>query len=190
MADRMVLGVFPDRDDADEAVNDLESAGFNAKDISILMKDTRGDQQVVTTTGTGDNVASGAATGATTGGVIGGIAGLLVGIGAIALPGFGGLLIGGPLAAALGLTGAAATTISGAATGILAGGLIGALMGLGIPEEDARVYEDRIKQGGILVSVPTTTERENEVRAILEDNDADQIRSINFDRERTYAVRS
>lgn len=106
------------------------------------------------------------------------LAGLLVGIGAIAVPGIGALFIGGPLAAALGLSGAAATTVSGAATGALAGGLIGALLGLGVPEEDARIYEERIKEGGILIAIPSRTGDEARAMDILEDTGADQVRAI------------
>jgi hypothetical protein len=175
MAD-MVLGVFSDRDNAENAINDLRSNGYDAKNISIIMKDTAEAQTVASNTGA--NVATAATSGAATGGVLGAVAGLLVGIGAIAVPGIGALLIGGPIAAALGLTGAAASTVSGAVTGALAGGLLGALMGLGIPEEDARIYEDRVRAGGILVAVPTRMGEGPEARDILEENGAEQIRSV------------
>jgi uncharacterized membrane protein len=179
---KMVLGVFTERDDAEDAIEELKTAGYNAKDISIIMKNDKESEEFADSTGT--NVAEGAVSGAATGGVIGAIAGLLIGVGAIAIPGLGAILIGGPLATALGLTGAAATTVSGAATGALAGGLIGALMGLGIPEEDARVYEERINQGAILVAVPTRADHESEAEDILEENGADRIRTIQMDETR------
>ncbi len=175
--DRMVFGIFPARDNAEMAITHLEDNGFKAKDISIVMRDQGEAREIASDTGT--NVVGGAVSGAVTGGVLGGLAGLLIGVGAITIPGLGALLIGGPLAAALGLTGAAATTASGAATGALAGGLLGALMGLGLPEQDARYYEDRIKAGGILVIVPTfDMEEEEEARRIMEDNGADQVKSV------------
>jgi hypothetical protein len=174
MAD-MVLGIFSSRKNAEDAIDDLKANGFNVKDISIVMKDTREGEDLAASTGT--NVAEGAVTGATTGGALGALAGLLVGIGAIAVPGIGALLIGGPLAAALGLTGAAATTVSGAVTGALAGGLVGALTGLGIPEEEARAYEEDIRAGAILLAVPVRT-GEDEATAILKENGAEKIRSI------------
>ncbi len=173
---KTVIGIFSSEEDAQTAVEDLETAGYETKDISIMMKNRTSAERFANDTGT--NVANSAVSGAVTGGVIGGIAGLLIGIGAIAVPGIGALLIGGPIATALGVTGAAATTVSGATTGILAGGLIGALMGLGVPREDAAVYEERIKQGGILVAIPAQEGREEDVMAILEDNGADQIRAI------------
>ncbi len=173
---KMVLGIFSSEADAQTAVDDLQAAGYETKDISIVMKHVDAASRFAEATGT--DVANSAVSGAVTGGVIGGIAGLLIGIGAITVPGIGALLIGGPIAAALGITGAAATTVSGAATGVLAGGLIGALMGLGISREDAAIYEARIKNGGILIAIPAQAGREEEVMAILEDNAADQIRAI------------
>lgn len=175
---QMVLGIFADRADAEAAIEDLKDEGYNPKDISIIMKDVEEGRAVAGTTGA--NVAEGAVAGATTGGALGALAGLLVGIGAIALPGIGGLLVGGPLAAALGLSGAAATTVSGAVTGALAGGLVGALTGLGIPEEDAKVYEERIKSGAILLAVPARTGDGEDAKDILLDHGADQVRSVSM----------
>jgi uncharacterized membrane protein len=174
----VVLGLFADRSYANDAVNDLQTRGYNTKDISIIMRDT--DGKTVSETSTGENVAGGALSGATTGGMIGAIAGLLVGIGAIAIPGIGGVLIGGPIAAALGLTGAAATTVSGAVTGALAGGLLGGLVGLGVPEEEAKIYESRVKEGQILVFVPLGTKSEEEVRTVLAEFGATEIRSFSL----------
>lgn len=173
------LGVFLDRVRAEEAINDLEKAGYNPKDMSIMVKDLEAAREVADTTGV--NVAEGMVSGATTGGMLGGVAGLLIGLGAIAIPGVGALLIGGPIATALGLTGAAATTVSGAITGALAGGLVGVLVGLGVPEETARVYEDRIRDGGVLLAVPEADGDTSETRRILEEHGAEQIRTLNLD---------
>lgn len=173
---KTILGIFSSEEDAETAVEDLEMVGYEAKDISIVMKHKEKDKDLTQDTGT--NVANSAVSGAVTGGVIGGIAGLLIGIGAIAVPGIGALLIGGPIAAALGITGAAAATVSGATTGVVAGGLLGALMGFGVTQEDAKVYEEKIKKGGILVAVPAQEGKEEEVIIILNDNGADQVRSV------------
>ncbi len=173
----MILGIFSDRNSAERAITDLENLGFNPKDISIIMKDQEGARDMARETGS--NVASGAASGAATGGVIGALAGLLIGIGALAIPGIGAVLIGGPIAAALGLSGAAATTASGAVTGILAGGLVGALTHLGVPEEEARTYEERIRSGAILLAVPVSSDQTQEVTNILQNNNADQVRTLN-----------
>lgn len=176
----MVLGVFTDRINAEVSISELEKHGFDPKDISIIMKDESG--KVVQ--GTGFNIAEGAASGAATGGILGGLTGLLIGIGAITMPGVGAILIGGPIAAALGITGAAATAVSGAVTGALAGGFVGALVGLGVPEEVARDYEEAIKQGAILIAVPTIDRNEDEAREIMGKHQAHQIRAIGLSEEK------
>lgn len=180
MAHKMLLGVFSDRDDAEDAIEELKSAGFNPKDISIVARDTAVTNDVAESTGA--NVASGAVSGATTGGVVGALAGLLVGIGAIAVPGIGALFVAGPIATALGLTGAAASTVSGAVTGAVAGGLVGGLVGLGVPEEEARVYENQVRSGAILLAVPTRSDEDDEAESILEDNGAEKIRAVSMTR--------
>ncbi len=179
----MVLGMFRNRDFAENAILDLESKGFNPRDISIVMRDQNEAQEVSHSTGA--SVAEGAFSGMATGSVVGGITGLLVGIGAIAVPGLGALLIGGPLAAALGLSGAAATTATGAVTGALAGGLIGGLVGLGVSEEDAQYYDSQIRDGGILLAVPERGRR-SEVVEILEYNHAQNVRTITDNFEADY----
>lgn len=171
---KMIFGVFTEKVNAENAINELEHDGFDPKNISIVMKDDQ-DAQVIKNN-TGANVTEGATTGA----VIGGLAGVLIGIGAIAIPGIGALLVAGPLVAALGLTGAAASTIAGATTGALAGGLIGALVKLGIPEEDAKVYEESVKSGAILVAVPEMDGKYKEVSSILTEQGAQQVKTIDL----------
>lgn len=173
----VVLGVFSSEANAENAITKLEARGYNSKDMSILMKDSAGAKRI--SKDTGANVAEGAVAGASTGAVVGGLAGFLAGT---VLPGLGGFLIGGPIGAALGLSGAAAITVSGAATGAVAGGLIGALTStFGISERDAREYETRINEGGILVAVPAKEGDDAEVRSIISNFDADGIRIIDSD---------
>jgi YHS domain-containing protein len=69
--------------------------------------------------------------------------GWLVGIGALAIPGLGPFIAAGPLMAAL----------AGVGVGGTVGGIAGALVGMGIPEHEAKRYEVRVKEGGILLSV-------------------------------------
>lgn len=184
---RTILGIFDNRENAESAIFDFEAVGLAPKDISLVMKDASVAHDISDNTDV--DVIEGAATGITTGAALGGLAGLLVGMGTIAIPGIGGLLIGGPLAAALGLTGATATTISGAATGALAGGLLGALLGLGLSEEDAMIYEQSIREGGILVAVPASSDQYEDVREIMKGNGATQIKTLSYQdiREKRYA---
>lgn len=180
---KMVLGIFSMDDDAAEAIRELNRDGYDPKDISIMMRDNQG---VVTESGS--RVGEGLVSGATTGGIIGALAGLAIGVGAIVIPGVGGFLVGGPLAVALGITGAAATTVTGAVTGVVAGGIVGALIGLGIPEEEARSYEESINRGGILVAVPAREGEEQEAADVLDEYHADQIKIITTTEPRIEAT--
>jgi uncharacterized membrane protein len=173
----VILGVFSKESFAEDAISKLEARGYNPKDMSILMKDNEAAKRM--SEDTGADVAGGAVSGASTGALVGGVAGFLAGT---VLPGLGGFLIGGPIGAALGLTGAAATTVSGAATGVVAGGLIGALTStFGISDDDARDYESKINNGGILIAVPTKDGDAHEVKSIMTNFDADGVREIDSD---------
>ena len=68
---------------------------------------------------------------------------MLAGIGALAIPGLGPFIAAGPIMGLLGGMGAGAAV----------GGIAGALVGMGIPEYEAKRYEGRIKEGGVLLSV-------------------------------------
>ena len=95
--------------------------------------------------------------------------GLLAGIGALAIPGLGPFIAAGPIMAAL----------SGAAAGATAGGVVGGLVGLGIPEYEAKAYEDRIKKGGYLVAVHVEDSKKGDaVRDILKKNGLEDISSV------------
>jgi uncharacterized membrane protein len=170
---KMVIAAFDDREMADKAVTELEEAGFDSEDLSVI---TRENQEQAVENATDDSehpVAEGAVGGASTGAVIGGLAGLLVGAGA--LPALGGLLIGGPIAAALGLTGLAATAVSGAVTGAAAGGLIGGLTKLGLSEDRARAYGEAVQEGGILLIVPVEADETIEVTGLMKDCGATSV---------------
>lgn len=167
----MILAAFKDSNDAESAINELQQNGYNAKDISIIMKDKQEGEAMAERTGVNKSAAAeGAASGALTGGAIGALAGLLVGI--------GGLLVGGPIATALGLGGTVAgSTVSGGTLGALTGGLVGALVGLGVPEDEAKQYESTVKEGGVLVAVPSS-DNDNDAKGLLQKHHADQIRNI------------
>src|SRR5262245_19425458 len=124
-----------------QIVDRLKAAGFTSGDISVLMPDRPGTKSFAISNQT--KAPEGAATGAGTGPVVGGALGWLAGIGALAIPGLGPLIAAGPIMAAL----------SGAAVGGAVGGLTGALVGMGIPEYEAKRYEEKVKGGQALISV-------------------------------------
>src|SRR6202167_2543320 len=139
-----VFGIYPTRMSAENAVDALKAANFRNSDISVLLPEGPGAP------GTKDfahekntKAPEGATTGAGTGALLGGGLGWLLGIGALAIPGLGPFIAAGPIMAAL----------AGAGVGGAVGGIAGALIGMGIPEYEAKRYEGRVKEGGILLSV-------------------------------------
>jgi hypothetical protein len=144
--ERKIVGVFHTEQEAINAVDGLKRQGYRADQISVIAKDRGEMSSIIEETGT--RAPEGAATGAITGGTLGSVGGILLGMGALAIPGIGPFIAAGPIVA--GLTGLAA----GAGTGALVGGLIG----LGIPEEEAKKYNDYLDDGHILVMVDSNTE--------------------------------
>lgn len=136
-------------------------------DISVIVPDTSEVHDVghVKTT----KAPEGATTGAVTGGLVGGALGLLAGIGAVAIPGLGAFIAAGPIMAALGGTAAGAAT----------GGVVGALIGLGIPEYEAKAYEEKLKEGSFLIAIHNVTgQQAHNVKDILKQEKAEGISSV------------
>src|SRR5213592_1334097 len=136
-----VFGIYPTYGAVDGAVESLRASGFRNTDISVLFAANEGTKDFAVEKGT--KSPEGTATGATTGAVVGGSLGWLAGIGALAIPGVGPFIAAGPIMAAL----------AGVGVGGAVGGIAGALVGMGIPEYEAKRYEGRVKEGGILLSV-------------------------------------
>ena len=134
-------GIYPTQADLERGVDALKAADFRNADISVLFPDNEGSKEFAHEKNT--KAPEGATTGATTGALLGGGLGWLIGIGALAIPGVGPFIAAGPIVAAL----------AGAGAGGAVGGLTGALVGAGIPEYEAKRYEGRIREGGILLSV-------------------------------------
>jgi hypothetical protein len=172
-----VFGIFQSRAGAERCVDLLLANGFRSDDISILAPDQAVTRELATEKNT--KAPEGATTGATTGGVIGGTLGLLAGIGALAIPGFGPFIAAGPIMGALAGIGAGAT----------AGGIIGVLVGLGIPEYEAKRYEGRVKNGGILVSVHCdNSEWTDRAEELLKQAGAEDISSAGEKAASTHGV--
>jgi len=153
--DTVVIGVFEDPAQAQQAVRELRAAGFREDQIGVITRQSEGKAVV----GGGTEPAhsaweEGAAVGAASGAVAGGLWAL--GMAAGMLPAIGPVIVGGLLASVL----------ASAAGTAVAGGVIGALIGLGIPEEEARYYESEFKSGRTLVTVQPAG-RVDEVWAIF-----------------------
>lgn len=150
----LLTGLFRDRESAERAYQSLAERGYDKKDVNLVMSDeTRkahfsGD--AAQQTELGSKAAEGAGIGGAIGGTLGAIAAAVAAVGtSIAVPGLG-LVVAGPLVAAL----------AGAGAGGATGGLLGALIGWGMPEERVKHYETGIKEGGILMGVKPRSEED------------------------------
>ena len=159
-----VLGIYTNYSSVENAVDVLKEAGFRNTDISVLFPQKAGSKEFAHDKGT--RAPAGAAVGAGTGAALGGALGWLVGIGALAIPGLGPFVAAGPIVAAL----------AGIGVGGTVGGITGALIGLGFPEHEAKRYEVRVKEGGILLSVHSdNAEWTKRAKEILEKTGAQDI---------------
>jgi hypothetical protein len=161
-----VFGIYPAYATVEGAVDALRAAGFRNTDISVLFPENVGTKDFAHQKGT--KAPEGATAGAGTGAVVGGALGWLAGIGALAIPGVGPFIAAGPVMAAL----------AGAGVGGTVGGIAGSLIGMGIPEYEAKRYEGRVKNGGILLSVHCdSSDWTKKAKEILERSGAQDVSS-------------
>jgi hypothetical protein len=162
--DGAAFGMFANIANAEAAIDGLTMEGFSNDALSVLLSDK--DEARVLAAENITRASEGATTGAGVGGVVGGALGLLAGIGVLALPSVGPLIAAGPIMASL----------AGLGVGGAVGGFVGALVGMGIPEFEAKLYDGRLKDGGVLVAVHCeTSERISKARAVLKAVGAEDI---------------
>jgi len=161
---KAVFGIYSTRDGVERAADLLARSGFPVTDISVLLPENIGSRDIGAEKAT--KAPEGATAGASAGAVLGGTLGLLAGIGAIAFPAIGPLLVAGPIVA----------TLAGIGAGGAVGGFTGALIGLGIPEYEAKRFEGRLQKGGILLSVHCDTSEEiDRAKEIMESAGGEDI---------------
>ncbi len=141
MSNTAVFGIYPNTPAAEEAVGTLKAEGFRGADVSVLIPENVGTKDLGVKKNT--KAPEGVATGCIIGGVICGILGWLVGSGTLAIRGVEPLIAAGTVIAVL----------AGIGAGCIIGGVIGAIAGFTMPEYEAKRYEGRVKNGGILLSV-------------------------------------
>jgi uncharacterized membrane protein len=143
------IGAFKTVGETERALRRLHDAGIDMNRVTVIAPDSdaRNIDTDVEVESHGNKADEGATAGAVTGGALGTITGLLVGLGALAIPGIGPILLAGAGATTL------ATTLAGTAIGAAAGGIVGALIGLGIPEDQAKIYNNHLKDGHYLVLI-------------------------------------
>lgn len=148
--DRHVIGLFRNQRDAERAIEAVCEAGVRPGEVSMLA--SKGEAHHFAFAGSAE-VREGSAAGDGINGVLGGSAAVMA-IGAVG----GTVLAVGPLLIALASLGTNATV----------GGIVGALIGVGIPEQEARLYEREIVDNdAILVGIATLRHNDARVASIL-----------------------
>ena len=161
-----VLGTFEEETQATGALNALREASFRPEQVSVISRDTAAAKQLAADS---DMVADEAGRGAMAGTLLGGLAGWLIGLSAFAIPGVGPIVGAGIIG----------TTLAGAGLGAAAGGFVGALGTYGIPDTEARDYEEALKEGHVLISVHANGNTEAaRARAIFQTNGSQRVRSF------------
>jgi hypothetical protein len=158
---KRVFGLFEHEQAADRAINELQKRGFNQEHFGVITRN-----RITQKVNREEDIREGTVKadqklGVTGGAAVGGLTGLLLGVGALFIPGVGPVLAAGALGA----------VAAGAGMGAVAGGLLGALTSMGITEE-ADVYAEGIKRGGVLLVVEADDKRASEVNNVLRETGA------------------
>jgi len=163
---KTITAVFDTRFASEAALRKLDQAGFTKDQVTMLItEETRGKHFGIDEGSKSDQAAG-------VGAAIGGLAGALylglASAGTLLIPGLN-LIVSGALVGAL----------AGLGVGGVAGGLIGSLVGLGIPEHEAKLYEDAIRKGAILIAVNAATDQDaDRIKEILKSVNAQSIKPI------------
>ncbi|MFC3213001.1 MULTISPECIES: hypothetical protein [Novosphingobium] len=165
--------IFDTHAEAERAVSELRSLGLNDNDLSVIAH-----HGGTTTARSGDGEITDEHHRNVLRGILGGGAlGAGLGVAALAIPGVGPLAAAGAIAAsavpeAIGI---------GAVIGAIGGTLNEALTKHGVSDEDATYYSDRIKNGGVVVTVEDAGVDAGRVREVLYRNgghNSSQARSL------------
>lgn len=151
---KLVTAVFRDRVDWETVYEWLRDRGYNPNEINVLMSENTRNTYLTTHTEGEAHEGTKAATGMATGGAVGTVTGAAIAavlaIGTTLFIPPLGLFIAGPIAAAF----------AGAGAGAVAGGVLGGLIGLGVPEPNAKIYQEALRDGGVVVGVAPHTHEE------------------------------
>ncbi|QSR19596.1 general stress protein [Novosphingobium sp. KA1] len=145
---KTITRLFDNYAEAAEAIRELEAIGIPRDEISVIVNEGRREVAHEGVNADGEVTA-----GTSAGALLGGTGGLLAGLGFLAIPGLGPVVAAGWLAAAA--VGAGVGAVGGAA----AGGIVGALRHAGHSEEEAHIYAEGVRRGGVLLSAKVSKEQ-------------------------------
>lgn len=164
MANQSVIGMYPNMQSVDDAIQTLDQSGFPITHLSVVSQHLRSEKQVRGFVTPGDYALKGAGLGAWTGGIFG----LLFGVAFLWVPDLGSLIVAGPLFAVL------IGGCEGAVLGAAAGGVLGALVGWFVSKRHVVKYVDKLKEGKLLLVVRGTPAEIERARGVLESTAPDE----------------
>lgn len=157
---KVITASFKTRPAAEHALRKLEDLGVTEEQISVIVSDsTKGSSFDIETENKSDE---GIVAGGVAGGLVGAVLAAVLSAGAVAVPAAGIIISGWLVSAAAGM-----------GAGMAAGGLIGGLIGAGIPEYEAKLHEESVKAGAILLAVrPDDADQAEAIKNTLQSVDA------------------
>lgn len=158
----VITALFNNISDASSALQTLESNGILPGDVSLISSESLSQDNFALTGNS--KMPEGTAVGAASGGVITALLAGLTTVGTIASGG-AGLLVSGPIVAAL----------AGAGAGATIGGIIGGLIGSKIPEHEIKFYEDSLEKGSVLIGVKYGSSNKALIEDIFEQSEATKV---------------
>jgi hypothetical protein len=168
MAESSIVNIYDNMTDVENTIRALDEGGFPISQVSIIAQSLESEKDIHGYITTGDVAKEGVVTGAW----VGGLFGLLAGAAFLWIPGFGTLVVAGPLAAAL------IGGLEGVVAGAAGGGLLGALFGLGISKEHILKYEEKLKGGKYLLVARGNAEQIAKARSIFDQQPASETSAL------------
>jgi hypothetical protein len=159
-----VVSIFDQHTHAEEAVKELQEAGFDMKKLSIVGKGYHTEENVVGYYTTGERMKHWGKFGA----FWGGIWGLLFGSAFFIIPGIGPLVMAGPIVAWI------AGALEGAAVVGGVSALGAGLYSIGIPKKSVLQYETSLKAGKFMLVLHGTADEVTRAKAILSGSGASE----------------
>jgi len=161
--ERVSVGVYDSHLMADAAIRKLGKSGFDMKKLSVVGKDYETEEHSIGFYNAGDRMKFWGKTGAFWGGLLG----ILFSPAMFIFPGFGHMIVFGPIVA---------TLIGGLEGAVVVGGLSAlgaALVSIGIPKDSVINYETQLKAGKYLVVLQGTEEELQQAHHILAEGSLD-----------------
>jgi cation transport regulator ChaB len=168
-ADRTISAVFEEQNQIDGVVRRLIERGIPKEDISVMGRNFQSETRITGFLSKRDVILGGLRSGAIFGSLFGSFLSLLTGVGVLLVPFVGPVVAAGPIGAILlGAT-------SGALAGSAGAGLVSVLAALGMPEEQAALYQTRLEAGEFVMMLEVAADRTGEYQLLLESSGAKDI---------------